>query len=52
LLAARILNNLNQTRLELLNRRDVVRKDTHLSGFRGDVDLDNVLGGVDRLRER
>lgn len=28
----------------------MVRENTHLAGFRGDVDLNNVLGLVDGLR--
>lgn len=49
LAASVLLNNLNQSRLELLNRRDVVGEETHLSRLGGEVDLDDVLGGVDLL---
>lgn len=47
--AATLLNNFDNTRLELLDRWDVVCEDTHLARFRGDVDLDDVLGLVDGL---
>ena len=47
--AAGLLNNLNQTRLQLLNRGNVVGEDTHLAGLRGDVDLDDLLRLVDGL---
>lgn len=39
-----LLNDLNETRLQLLNGGNVVGKDTHLTGGGGDVDL----GAVDR----
>lgn len=37
-----LLNDLNETGLELLNGGDVVGENTHLSGFGGDVDLDTI----------
>ena len=50
-LAAALLNDLDDTGLQLLNRRDVVGEDTHLTGLGGDVDLDGILGLVDGLDE-
>lgn len=50
-LAAALLDDLNDTGLQLLNRRDVVGEDTHLTGLGGDVDLDGILGLVDGLDE-
>lgn len=50
LLAAALLNNLNQTGLELLNGGHVVGQDTHLSRLGGQVDLDDILGLVEGLR--
>lgn len=50
LAAGALLNNLNQSRLELLDRGDVVGEETHLSGLGGEVDLDDVLRGVDLLQ--
>jgi hypothetical protein len=47
--ASGLLDNLNQTRLQLLNGRNVVGEDTHLSRLGGDVDLDDIVGLVDRL---
>lgn len=49
LAASALLNNLDQSRLELLDRGDVVGEETHLTRLGGDVDLDDVLGGVDLL---
>lgn len=49
LLAATLLNDLDNTGLELLDNGNVVREDTHLTGFRGDVDLDDLLGLVEGL---
>lgn len=49
LAASALLNDLDQSRLELLDRRDVVGEETHLSRLGGDVDLDDVVGGVDLL---
>lgn len=46
-----LLNHLNNTRLELLNGRNVVGQDTHFTRLGGDVDLNNVLGSVDGLWE-
>lgn len=43
-----LLNNLNDTRLQLLNGRNVVGEDTHHTSSSGDVDLDAVEGEVDR----
>ena len=40
LAAALLFNNLDQTRLQLLDGGDVVGQDTHVTGFRGQVDLD------------
>lgn len=36
----RLFNNLNESRLQLLDGRDVVGKDTHLAGFGWEIDLD------------
>jgi len=36
-------DNLDQTRFQLFDRRDVIRKNTHVSGFCGDVDLDTDI---------
>lgn len=47
--ATGLLNNLNHTRLQLLNRGNVVGENTHLARLRGDVDLDDLLGLVDGL---
>lgn len=44
-----LLDDLNQTGLQLLDGGHVVREDTHLSGLGGDVDLDDALGLVDGL---
>lgn len=49
LAAATLFDHLDQTRLQLLNGRNVVREDTHLSGLGGNVDLDDILGLVDGL---
>lgn len=49
LAAATVLDDLNQTGLQLLNGGNVVGEDTHLSGLGGDVDLNNILGLVDGL---
>lgn len=45
LVGTTLLNDLNKTRLQLLNGRNVVGEDTHFSGLGGDVDLDTVGGG-------
>lgn len=42
LAGAALLHNLNETGLKLLNGGNVVGKDTHLTRFGGDVDLDTV----------
>ena len=44
-----LLNDLDNARLELLNGGHVVGENTHLTRLGGDVDLDDVLGGVDGL---
>ena len=49
LAATSLLNDLDQSWLELLDAWDVVGEDTHLSGVGGNVDLDNILGVVDLL---
>jgi hypothetical protein len=46
--AACVLNDLNETRAQGLDRRDVVREDTHVAGRGGQVDLGN-LGRNDSL---
>lgn len=46
---AGLLHNLDETGLELLNRRNVVGEDTHLTRLGRDVDLDDVLRLVDGL---
>jgi hypothetical protein len=38
-----LLNNLNETGLQLLNGGNVVGEDTHLTGGSGDVDLGTVV---------
>jgi hypothetical protein len=40
LAAAALLDDLNQPGLQLFDRRYVVCQDTHLAGFRGEIDLD------------
>lgn len=42
LAAAALLNDLDESGLQLLDGRHVVGQDTHLTGFRGEVDLDTV----------
>ncbi len=49
LAAAALLDNFDQTRLQLLDRRNVVGQDAHLTGLGRDVDLDHILRLVDRL---
>lgn len=49
LAAATVLDDLNQTGLQLLDGGNVVGENTHLSGLGGDVDLDDILGLVDGL---
>ena len=46
---ALLLDDLDQSWLELLDGWDVVGEDTHLAGIGSDVDLDDILGGVDLL---
>lgn len=43
LASAALLQNLNETGLELLDGGDVVGENTHLTSFGGDVDLDTVV---------
>lgn len=50
LAAAALLDDLHKPRLQLLDGRNVVCEETHLAGFGGDVDLDDILRLVDRLR--
>ena len=50
LAVATLLDDLDQTRLELLDGGHVVGQNTHLSGLGGNVDLDDILGLEDRLR--
>ena len=47
--AAGLLDDLNQTGLQLLNRRNVVGEDTHGARLGLEVDLDDILGLVDGL---
>ena len=47
---ATLLNNLNETRLQLLDGGNVVGKDTHLTGGGGDVDLGPVVAKVRQSR--
>lgn len=42
LAAALFLDDLNQAGLQLFDRRNVIRQDTHIAGFRREVDLDAV----------
>ena len=42
LVAAGLLDDLNQTRLQLLDGGDVVGENTHVTGLGGKVDLDAV----------
>lgn len=48
--AAALLNDLDNTGLELLNRGHVVGKNAHLARLGWDVDLNDVLGLVDGLK--
>ena len=43
LAAAALLDDLNESGLQLLDGRNVVGQDTHLAGFRGEVDLDAAI---------
>jgi hypothetical protein len=47
--AAALLNNLDESRLQLLDGRNMVCKNTHFTGFSGDVDLDDIGRLVDGL---
>jgi hypothetical protein len=49
LVGAGLLDDLNKTRLQLLDGSNVVGEDTHLTGLGGKVDLDDILGLVDGL---
>jgi hypothetical protein len=44
-----IFDDFNQTRLQLLNRGNVVGKDAHLARFCWNIDLHDILRFVDRL---
>ena len=46
LAATGLLDDLNKTRLQLLNGGNVTSEDTHLSGLGGNVDLDAVGGSL------
>lgn len=50
LAVAALLDDLDQTGLQLLNGGDVVGEDTHLSRLGGEVDLDDILGLVEGLQ--
>jgi hypothetical protein len=47
--AAALLNNLDESRLQLLDGRNMVCKNTHFTGFSGNVDLDDIGRLVDGL---
>lgn len=49
LAGAAVLDNLDHAGLQLLNGRDVVGQDTHISRLGGDVDLDDALRRIDGL---
>lgn len=49
LAGAAVLDDLDHAGLQLLNGRDVVGQDTHISRLGGDVDLDDALRRVDGL---
>jgi hypothetical protein len=51
LASSTLLNNLNESWLQLLNRWHVVGKDTHISRLSGNVDLNNILRLVDCLQK-
>lgn len=44
-----LLDDLDETWLQLLNGGNVVGEHTHITGFRGDVDLDDILGFINGL---
>lgn len=46
---AALLNHLDDTRLQLLDRGNVLGKDTHLARLSGEVDLDDIRRLVDGL---
>jgi hypothetical protein len=48
LAASRLLDNLNETRLQLLDDGNVVGEDTHVAGLCGNVDLDTVASEIPR----
>lgn len=50
LVTAGLLDDLDDTGLQLLDGRNVVGEDTHLAGLSGDVDLDDILRLVNGLR--
>lgn len=50
LAATALLDDLNQTGLQLLDGGDVVGEDTHVSRLGGQIDLDDILGLVDGLQ--
>jgi hypothetical protein len=47
-----LLDYFNESRLQLLDGRNMICEHTHLAGLRGEVDLDDVLRLVDRLLTR
>jgi hypothetical protein len=47
--SATLLNNLDESRLQLLDRWDVVCKDTHFARLSGNVDLNDIGRLVDGL---
>ena len=47
--AAALLNHLHDTRLQLLDRGNVLGENAHLAGLSGEVDLDDIGGLVDGL---
>jgi hypothetical protein len=50
LLASSVLfDNFNETRLQLLDRRNMVCQDAHFSGLGWEIDLNHILRGVDGL---
>ena len=51
LLGSILLDNVDKTGLQLLNDGNVVGQNTHLARVGGDVDLDDILGLVDGLRQ-
>ena len=49
LAGATLLDDFHQARLQLLDRRNVVGKDTHLAGLGRNVDLNDIVGLEDGL---